>query len=449
MQQNIPTELGVERIGKLLGQYAVPAIVAMIASSLYNMVDSIYIGQGVGPLAITGLAVTFPFMNIAAAFGTIVGVGAITLISVRLGQKDYATARKVLGNVVLLNTIIGASFTVFSLIFLDPILYFFGASADTIPYARDYMVIILLGNVFSHTYFGLNGVLRATGHPKKAMMLTIFTVVLNSILDPVFIFVLDMGIQGAAIATVISQMAALAWVVKLLCNKEELLHFHRGIFKLDRRIARDMMAIGMSPFLMNVASCAIVIIINNGLKTYGGDLAIGAYGIVNRLTLMFVFIVMGLNQGMQPIAGYNYGAQLYPRLQEVLRLTVIIATIITTTAFIIGEFIPEIVVRAFTTDNELVRLSVYGCRVSFVIFPLIGAQIVIANFFQSIGMAGKAIFLSLIRQVIVLIPCLLILPKFFGVSGVWYSLPISDMVACVVSTVMIIIQLRKFKAEQS
>jgi len=351
--------------------------------------------------------------------------------------------------VVLLNTIIGATFTVFSLIFLDPILYFFGASADTIPYARDYMVIILLGNVFSHTYFGLNGVLRATGHPKKAMMLTIFTVVLNSILDPVFIFVLDMGIQGAAIATVISQMAALAWVVKLLSNKEELLHFHRGIFKLDRRIARDMMAIGMSPFLMNVASCAIVIIINNGLKTYGGDLAIGAYGIVNRLTLMFVFIVMGLNQGMQPIAGYNYGAQLYPRLQEVLRLTVIIATIITTTAFIIGEFIPEIVVRAFTTDNELVRLSVYGCRVSFVIFPLIGAQIVIANFFQSIGMAGKAIFLSLIRQVIVLIPCLLILPKFFGVSGVWYSLPISDMAACVVSTVMIFNQLRKFKAEQS
>jgi len=446
-QQYIPTELGVEKVGKLLRQYSIPAIIAMTAASLYNMVDSIFIGHGVGALAISGFAITFPFMNIAAAFGSIVGVGASTLISVRLGQKDYATAQKVLGNVVLLNVAIGAVFTVISLIFLDPVLYFFGASEQTIMYARDYMVIILLGNIVSHTYFGLNAVLRSSGHPRKAMILTINTVVLNTILDPIFIFAFDLGIQGAAIATVLAQIVSLVWQINMFRNPRELLHFQRSAFRPEARIIRDMLTIGLSPFLMNIASCAIVIIINNGLKRYGGDLAIGAYGIVNRLALMFVFIVMGLNQGMQPIAGYNYGARLIPRLQEVLRQTIIIATVITTTGFLIGELIPETVVKMFTGDENLIRLSVYGLRVSVLIFPIIGAQIVIANFFQSIGMAGKAIFLSLIRQVLVLIPCLLILPNFFGEAGVWYSLPISDLIACIVSTYMIIIQIRKFKTE--
>ena len=447
-RQFIPTELGTEKISKLLRQYAVPAIIAMTASSLYNMVDSIFIGQGVGALAISGLAITFPFMNIAAAFGTLVGIGASTLVSVKLGQTDYTSAKKVLGNVFILNIIIGIIFTIVSLVFVDPILYFFGASENTIFYAREYMVIILLGNVITHLYFGLNNVLRSSGHPQKAMMLTITTVVVNTILDPIFIFVFEWGIQGAAIATVLAQLISLLWQIHIFRNKNELLHFHKGIFNPDFRIMKDMLAIGLSPFLMNVASCFIVILINNGMKKYSGDLAIGAFGIVNRISFMFVMIVMGLNQGMQPIAGYNYGARQISRVMEVLKLTAFFATIITTIAFLIGELMPELVTRIFTTDEELINLSVYGLRITVMFFPLIGTQIVIANFFQSIGMAGKAIFLSLIRQVLVLIPCLIILPRLYGLTGVWASLPVSDLISCIVSTIMIVYQIKKFKTEQ-
>jgi putative MATE family efflux protein len=445
--QYIPTELGTERIGKLLRQYAIPAIIAMSATSLYNMVDSIFIGQGVGAMAISGFAVTFPFMNILAALGTLVGVGAGTLISVRFGQKDYEMAKRILGNVVIMNVVIGLTFSFLSLIFLDPVLYFFGASAQTIVYAREFMVIILLGNVFTHLYFGINNVLRASGHPKKAMMLTITTVVLNAILAPIFIFVLGWGIKGTALATVLAQIVSLVWQVKIFCNKNELLHFEKGIFKPDKRIMKDMLYVGLSPFLMNLAACVIVILINNGFKKYSGDLAIGAYGIVNRVAFLFVMIVMGINQGMQPIVGYNYGAKQMDRVQQVLKLTILFATLITSAAFILGEFFPEPVTRIFTSDDELVALAVYGLRITFLLYPLIGAQIVITNFFQSMGMAGKAIFLSLIRQVLVLIPCLIILPEFFGVTGVWASLPVADMIAAIVSTLMIIIQLRKFKTK--
>ena len=446
--QNIPTELGTEKISKLLRQYAIPAIIAMMAVSLYNMVDSIFIGHGVGAMAISGLAVTFPFMNISAAFGTLVGIGASTLVSVKLGQKDYISAQKVFGNLIVLNIIIGGVLMVASLLFLDPILYFFGAGEQTISYAHDYMLIILLGNIFTHLYFGLNNVLRSSGHPRQAMMLTITTVILNTILDPLFIFVFQWGIQGAAIATVLSQLIALVWQTHIFSNKNSLLHFHKGLFKIDFRLTKDMFAIGLSPFLMNVASCFIVILFNNGMKKYGGDLAIGAFGIVNRFSFMFVMIVMGLNQGMQPIAGYNYGAGRLSRVLEVLKLTVFFATIVTTASFLCGELFPEQIARIFTSDKELIGLSVTGLRITVLLFPLIGAQIVIASFFQSIGKAGKAIVLSLIRQVIVLIPCLLILPEFFGVTGVWASGPVSDFVACVVSSGLIFFQIKQFKTEQ-
>lgn len=300
-----PTALGTENIGKLLMQYAVPAIIAMTASSLYNMVDSIFIGHGVGPLAISGLALTFPLMNLAAAFGSLVGVGAATLVSVKLGQKDYDTAQRVLGNVLVLNILLGVAFTLVVMPFLDPILYFFGGSDATVPYARDYMEIILIGNAVTHLYLGLNSVLRSAGHPQKAMYATVATVIINTILDPVFIYGFGWGIRGAAIATILAQIIALVWQLKLFSNRDELLHFHRGIFRLKRKIVFDSLAIGMSPFLMNIAACFIVILINQGLKRYGGDLAIGAFGIVNRLVYIVVMIVMGLNQGMQPIAGYN------------------------------------------------------------------------------------------------------------------------------------------------
>lgn len=444
-QNGTINELGTERIGKLLTQYAVPAIIAMTASSLYNMVDSIFIGHGVGPLAISGLAVTFPLMNLAAAFGSLVGVGASTLISVKLGQKDYDTAHKILGNVVVLNLFIGIVFTIVTLAFLDPILYFFGASKATLPYARDYMVTILLGNVVTHMYLGLNSVLRSAGHPQKAMLATIFTVVVNTILDPVFIYGFGWGIRGAAIATILAQILSLIWLFKIFCNKNEVLHFHRGIYRLKRVLVENIIGIGLAPFFMNVASCFIVILINKGLKLYDGDLAIGAFGIVNRISFLFVMIVMGLNQGMQPIAGYNFGAKQYHRVNQVMKLTVIAATLITTTGFLVGELMPKLAVSAFTNDETLINISAQGLRIVVMFFPIIGFQMVTSNFFQSIGMARKAIILSLSRQVLILIPCLIILPMFWDAKGVWLSMPISDAAASIIAAIMLYKQFQTFK----
>lgn len=444
-QNGTINELGTERIGKLLTQYAVPAIIAMTASSLYNMVDSIFIGHGVGPLAISGLAVTFPLMNLAAAFGSLVGVGASTLISVKLGQKDYDTAHKILGNVVVLNLLIGIVFTIVTLAFLDPILYFFGASEATLPYARDYMVTILLGNVVTHMYLGLNSVLRSAGHPQKAMLATIFTVVVNTILDPVFIYGFGWGIRGAAIATILAQILSLIWLFKIFCNKNEVLHFHRGIYRLKRVLVENIIGIGLAPFFMNVASCFIVILINKELKLYDGDLAIGAFGIVNRISFLFVMIVMGLNQGMQPIAGYNFGAKQYHRVNQVMKLTVIAATLITTTGFLVGELMPKLAVSAFTNDETLINISAQGLRIVVMFFPIIGFQMVTSNFFQSIGMARKAIILSLSRQVLILIPCLIILPMFWDAKGVWLSMPISDAAASIIAAIMLYKQFQTFK----
>ena len=443
------TELGTQPIGKLLMQYAIPAIIAMTASSIYNMVDSIFIGQGVGPLAISGLAITFPFMNLGAAFGAMVGVGASTLISVKLGQRDYDTAQTVLGNVITLNLIIGIAFSIITLMFLDPILYFFGASADTIGYARDYMLIILAGNVFSHMYFGLNAVLRASGHPQKAMYATINTVVINTLLDPLFIYVFDWGIRGAAIATIIAQVISLIWQFKILTDKNELLHLRRGIYHLQSKIVKNIIAIGLSPFCMNVASCFIVIFINKGLKEYDGDLAIGAYGIVNRLVFICVMIVMGITQGMQPIAGYNFGAQQFDRVTRVLKLSIYGATAMTTLTFLVGELLPDVAVRLFTTDEGLISRAAEGFRIVVLFFPIVGFQMVTSNFFQSIGMANKAIFLSLTRQLLFLLPCLIILPTFMGAAGIWWSMPISDLIASLVAGVLLYKQFQEFKYQKS
>ena len=443
MNARVPTELGTERIPKLLKQYAVPAIIAMTASSLYNMVDAIFIGHGVGPYAISGLALTFPFMNLAAAFGTLVGVGASTMASMLLGQKNYDIARKVLGNVVVLNFIIGLLFTIVALVFLDPILYFFGASENTISYAREYMQIILAGNVITHVYFGLNSLLRSAGHPKKAMAATIMTVLLNAILDPLFIFTFDMGIRGAAVATILAQVVALVLVVVWFCDKRELIHFERGIFRLERRIVKDSIVIGLAPFLMNFVACFVVIIINMRLKTYGGDLAIGAYGIVNRISFVFIMIVLGLTQGMQPIAGYNYGARQMSRVYEVLKKTLLYATVVLTAGFLIGELCPGLVVAIFTDDPELMEKSIMGMRLVVGMFPLVSLSMVIGNFFQSIGQPKQAIFLSLSRQVVFLIPSLWILPMFFDIAGVWGSFMVSDFLASAVAIILLLNFIKK------
>ena len=447
MAEIVPLELGTEPVGKLLRKYALPAIIAMAASSIYNMVDSIFIGQGCGPMAISGMALTFPLMNLSAAFGTLVGVGAATLTSVLLGQKNYDTAKRVLSNVFILNVLIGVIFTAISLGFLNPILRFFGASDQTLPYARSYMIPILLGNVITHLYFGLNSIVRVSGHPQKAMAATLLTVGINTLLDPLFIFVFKMGIQGAAVATILSQTISLVWIMRILSNKRELLHFSRDTFSVDWSIAKRSMSIGLAPFLMNVASCFVVIFINNQFKHYGGDLAIGAYGIVNRLVFIFLMIVMGFTQGMQPIAGYNYGARQFDRVMKVFRLTVLCACAVTSVCFIVGIFFPRTAASLFTHDEELIAMAAHGFTIDVVLFLIIGRQIVISNFFQSLGLARKAIFLSLTRQLIFLLPFLAILPHFFGTDGVWYSMPASDLAALIVSEIMLLQLKRQFRKE--
>ena len=446
VKQHDTLTLGTDPIGRLLTQYAIPAIIAMTASSLYNMADSIFIGQGVGAMAISGLALTFPMMNLAAAFGSLVGVGASTLVAMKLGQKDYAGANQVLGNVLALNVILGFLFMVVFLAFLDPVLVFFGGSEQTIPYAKDYMRIILYGNIITHMYLGLNAVLRSSGFPRMAMYTTLLSVVVNCVLNPIFIFSWGWGIKGAAWATVISQTISLLFQLVHFAKPQSLLHFQRGIYRLRGEIVRGILSIGLSPFLMNLCSCLIVILINRGLKEHGGDMAIGAYGIVNRIAFLFVMIIMGFNQGMQPIAGYNYGARLYPRVLQVTRLTMLCGVGVATLGFLLCEFVPEWIVRMFTTDTDLIAKSVYGLRIVFAVFPLVGFQMVSTNFFLSIGMSKKAIFLSLTRQMLFLLPGLLILPPLLGTLGVWISMPISDTVAFLATAVLLQRQFKHFKA---
>ena len=447
-KSSIPTELGTDKISRLLKQYALPAIIAQTAASLYNMVDSIFIGQGVGPLAISGLAVTFPLMNLSTAFGTLVGAGAAVMLSVLLGQKNYKAANKVLGNVVSLNIIIGLIFMAVALIFIDPILYFFGASENTLPYAKEYIRIILIGNVITHVYFGLNAAMRSSGFPKKAMALTIFTVVFNTILDPIFIFVFDMGIAGAAWATVLAQTVAMGIVLKHFSDKERAFHFEKGIFKLDMRVAKDSLAIGMGPFLMNAAACLVTLFINQQLRDYSGDLGIGAYGICNRLIFMFIMICMGLNQGMQPIAGYNYGAKQYSRVKEVFWMTAKLGTVVTCICFIIGIFFPRVAVGIFTHDEALMDMASHGFRLLVIGFPIVGFQMIGTNFFQCLGMVKKSVILSLSRQILFLLPLLYALPLWHGASGVWMSFPISDALSALLTAILLRRLFKKFNRLQ-
>ena len=440
-------ELGTKPVGALLMQYAMPAVIAMTASSLYNMIDRIFIGQVVGPLAISGLAITFPLMNLSAAFGAAVGVGSSTAISVKLGQKDYDIAENVLGNSVTLNIIIGLAFGIICLIFLDPIILFFGASENTLPYARDYMQVILIGNIISHMYFGMNNVLRAASKPKHAMYATMFTVVMNAILDAIFILWWGWGIRGAAFATIISQAMALVWQLKLFSNPNELLHLKRGIYRLKRDLVKNIIGIGISPFLMNACACIIVIFMNNQFVRYGGDMAVGAYGIANSIAVVFIMFVMGINQGMQPIAGYNYGAMQLDRVMRVLELSIIAATVIMTVGWAIAMFLPYYCVRLFTNDPTLIEMSIKGVRIDLLMFPVVGAQMVITNFFQCIGKVKISIFLSLSRQLLFLLPLLAILPPMFGIDGVWGALPASDLVAVIVAVIMMTIYTKKFKIQ--
>jgi len=437
MKDNKITELREKSIKKLLIEYSTPAIIAMTAMSLYNIVDNIFLGHGVGSIALSALAVAFPFMNLTAAFGAMIGIGGSSLLSIKLGRKEIKQANDILGNVLDLSLIISIAISIITIIFLDPILIFFGASANTLPYAHDYMIIILYGNVITHLFFSFNALLRSIGKPNLAMKTTITTVVANAVLDPIFIFVFDMGIQGAAIATVIAQVISMLWQLRIFTNKDNIIHFQWGIYKLNFKLIKEILSIGASPFLMNAAACVIVIFINQAITKYGGDTGIGAYGIINKLVFIAAMIVMGYNQGMQPIAGYNYGAKLYDRVEEVLKLTIIYSTIVVCTMFLICMIFPETMISIFTSDKKLIKLGAHGLRLTILCLPLIGFQMVTANFFQSINMATKAIILSLSRQMLILLPLILILPPLWGSDGVWLAQSLSDGLSSLIAGYML------------
>ena len=443
MSKNDPHVLGKERVGKLLLQYSIPAIIGMTITSIYNIIDSIFIGHGIGAMAIAGLAVSFPLMNLVVAFGTLVSAGGSTIASIRLGQKDMKGATQILSHTFMLSLISSVLFGLLSLIFLDEILTFFGASQETLPYARDFMQIILIGNPLAYIMISLNNVMRATGYPQKAMYTSMVTVVINLILAPIFIFQFQWGMRGAALATILSQLVGMIWVLAHFLNKSNTIHFEGKVWKLKSRIVNSIFAIGMSPFLMNVCACVIVIIINNSLRTYGGDMAIGAYGIINRLITLYVMIVLGLTMGMQPIVGYNFGANQIERVKRTLRLGIISGVVITTSGFLICELFPHAVSALFTDSDELIDLAVDGLRFAVLMFPFVGAQIVIGNFFQSIGKAKISIFLSLTRQLLYLLPCLLLFPQWWQLKGVWVSMPVADALAFVTAVVSLAVYIKK------
>ena len=437
-------------VGSLLMQYAIPAIVAMAASSVYNIIDGIFIGQGVGAEAIMGLALTGPLMSLTAAFGAMVGVGAATLMSVKLGQKDYGTAQKILGNVVIMNLTLGIVLGLLLLVFINPILRFFGASDVTLPYARNFMSIILVGNVVTHMYLGLNALLRSTNRPQKAMCATIGTVELNYILAQIFIFVLGWAIRGAATATIMAQMIMLTWQLRLFSNKDELIHLNRSIIKLDVKIVKESLLVGLPQFLINLCACLVAAMMTRSLTTYGGDMAVGAFGICNRFIHLIVMVAIGLNQGTQPIAGYNFGARRYDRVLGVLNKALIFGSVITLTGFVIGVFFPTPFVSVFAKDSpQLIKLSAHALSCMVMMFPIVGIQIVSTAFFQSIGYAPKSSFLSLTRQLIFLGPAIFILPHLYAdpLEGLWHAAPVADGLASVLAITLLVLQVKKFKKQ--
>lgn len=445
--QVIENKLAHLPVGKLLWDYSIPAIVGTMVMSLYNVIDRIFIGQGVGPLAISGLTLTFPFMNFLMAFGMLIGVGAASRISICLGQNDYEKANKIIANAAILILIITGVVIILSLIFMKELLMLFGGSEATITYAEEFMSIIIPATLVSTYGYSFNNIMRASGYPKKAMLTMFLSAGVNVILAPLFIFGFKWGIKGAALATAIAMTTSCVWVMLHFFKRNSVIHFQKKYFVLDKEIIMSILGIGMSPFSMQIAMSAIIVIINYSLIKYGGDLAVGAYGIFSAISMLIIMFIIGLNQGAQPILGFNYGAKLYDRMFHTLKLSTIIATIISTIGFVAGTFFPHAMVSVFTHDKHLQDLATNGLRISVAIYPLVGSMIIFSNFFQSTGKAKIAIFLSLTRQVLFLIPFLLILPHFYGLNGVWYSMPASDLLSCVVTGLTLFLFIKNFRKE--
>ena len=423
-----------DKISKLLVKYSIPAILAMMVTSLYNTVDRAFIGsiEGVGALAISGLGVTMPIFTIIVGFGVLIAVGGSTNISIKLGAKEKDNAEKVLGNTLMLAIIISIVIMIIGTLFIDKILYLFGASEDTITYARDYIGVIFLGTPFNLIAFCLNNAIRAEGNPKLAAKTMIVGCILNLILDPIFIFVLGLGIKGAAIATVLSQIVISSWVLSYFFTNKSSLELKKENLKFDYKIVKIIIAVGMAPFLMEMATGLMHVITNNSLKAYGGDFAIGAMTAVTSISLLFMMPVFGLSQGMQTIIAYNYGAKQYDRSKKALKLAIICAVIILSTGFILIKIFPEFFIGIFNKDKELTKLAIKGINMNLFTLPIAAIAIIGPLYFQCIGKAKQSMFLILLRQFIVLIPLILILPKFLNLNGVWLAQPISDIISVII-----------------
>lgn len=441
-------ELGEAPIGKILFKYSLPAVVGTVVSAVYNIVDSIVIGHATDdPNVVAGMAVTFPVMNIVTALGMLVGAGAATRVSIVMGQNDRRVAEIILGNCVQLTILFGILYVTGFIFFLDPLLRAFGASENTLPYAREFLMWVLPGMVLMNLTYSYNNVMRASGYPAKAMYTNIIGAILNSILAPLFLFVFHFGIKGAAIATDISMLVTATWVMSHFFNKDNTLHFAKGTLKINWPLVRGVLYIGMAPFLINVAGSGVNAVINNTLVQYGGDNAVAAVVVFNRYVTVFVFIIIGICQGMQPIVGYNYGSGRYSRLFRTFWTAAVTATIISTLGALGGIFNPRPIAAMFMQDQQQIECAINCLKIALLSFWMVGFQIVTTNFFQSLGLAGRAVFLSLTRQVIFMIPLLFILPGFMGLDGVWSAFPISDAVATVVATVLLVGQMRNIKRQ--
>ena len=436
-------QLGNESVGRLLWQYSLPAIVGIVVMQLYNIVDRIFIGQGVGSDAIAGLAITFPVMNLSAAVGTLIGAGAAARISIVLGQNDKRKAELILGNSLVLTLLFGVIYVSIFAIFIDDILRLFGASEVTLPYAHDFMAYILPGMLVMNLCFSFNNIMRASGYPTRAMVTMFIGAGLNVILAPLFIFVFDWGIKGAAIATDIAMTISMIFVMMHFFSKKSELHFKPGIYKLKWSIFTAITAIGAAPFVVNMAGSALNGIVNNVLHQYGGDDAVGALGILMTYAQLLVMVVIGITQGMQPIIGFNYGARKFHRLKRAFWWSVAAGSAVTFLGAMGAQFCPEYIARAFTTDSDLIEKTAQALRISTVAFWAVGFQIVSTSLFQSLGLAGKSIFLSLTRQILFLLPLIYIFSSVLGLQGVWMAYATSDIVATLVTTVMVIFQMRK------
>jgi putative MATE family efflux protein len=435
-------QLGEEKVSKLLVRFSIPAITGMLVNALYNVVDRIFVGQGVGKDAIAGITIGFPLMIVMMAFGMLIGIGASSLVSIRLGEHKKAEAELIVGNALTLMTVISLALTVLGLVLIDSLLTVFGASTQVLPYAKTYFAIILYGGVLQGVGFGINNCIRAEGNPKVAMLTMLIGAIINIILDPIFIYALKMGIAGAAWATIISQGVSAAWVLYYYLSGQSSLRIHVGNLKLQANVVGKIFAIGSAPFAMQLAASGIMLVLNQALVRYGGDVAIAAMGIVNSILMLILMPIFGINQGVQPIIGYNYGARQFDRVKKALKLAIIAATLITIGGFVVVQMFPRLIVQMFNREPDLVELGAQALRIFLIFLPIIGFQIVGANYFQAIGKPQQAMILSLSRQVLFLLPALLVLPKILGLSGVFWAGPTADLLSSVVTGLWLFFELK-------